>query len=149
MTTRIQLSRAKGWRKPEGAVVVARPSIWGNPWAAPCYLHTPKVRYGLSFVMTVETTINQFRLWVQHGRVSIDMRHFPDNLTPTGRAAVHNELELQRTKILTRLPELRGRDLCCWCTPANRVHGGDSRSDGQRNAAGTHRIITGIADNKP
>lgn len=29
---RIQLSRKKGWRKPEGAVVVARPSIWGNPF---------------------------------------------------------------------------------------------------------------------
>jgi hypothetical protein len=29
---RIQLSRKKGWRKPEGAVVVARPSKWGNPY---------------------------------------------------------------------------------------------------------------------
>ena len=28
---RIQLSRAKGWRKPDGAAVVARPSRWGNP----------------------------------------------------------------------------------------------------------------------
>lgn len=27
---RIQLSRRKGWRKPPGAVVVARPSKWGN-----------------------------------------------------------------------------------------------------------------------
>jgi hypothetical protein len=30
--TRIQLSRRKGWRKPEGAVVVARPTRWGNPY---------------------------------------------------------------------------------------------------------------------
>lgn len=30
--TRIQLRRSKGWRKPEGAVVVARPSRWGNWW---------------------------------------------------------------------------------------------------------------------
>jgi hypothetical protein len=29
---RIQLKRTKGWRKPEGAVVVARPSKWGNPF---------------------------------------------------------------------------------------------------------------------
>ena len=28
---RIRLSRAKGWRKPDGAVVVARPTRWGNP----------------------------------------------------------------------------------------------------------------------
>ena len=27
---RIQLRRTKGWRKPEGAIVVARPSRWGN-----------------------------------------------------------------------------------------------------------------------
>ena len=31
MPHRIQLSRRKGWRKPENAVVVARPSRWGNP----------------------------------------------------------------------------------------------------------------------
>jgi hypothetical protein len=29
---RIQLRRRKGWRKPDGAVVVARPSRWGNPF---------------------------------------------------------------------------------------------------------------------
>jgi hypothetical protein len=34
---RIKLRRIKGWRKPEGAVVVARPSKWGNPisWKPP------------------------------------------------------------------------------------------------------------------
>ena len=29
---RIQLRRTKGWRKPEGAIVVARPGKWGNPF---------------------------------------------------------------------------------------------------------------------
>ena len=29
---RIRLSRRRGWRKPPGAVVVARPSKWGNPF---------------------------------------------------------------------------------------------------------------------
>jgi putative acetyltransferase len=29
---RIRLSRGKGWRKPVSAVVVARPSPWGNPF---------------------------------------------------------------------------------------------------------------------
>lgn len=28
---RIQRRRSKGWRKPEGAVVVSRPGKWGNP----------------------------------------------------------------------------------------------------------------------
>ena len=31
---RITRSRAKGWRKPEGAVYVGRGTIWGNPWTA-------------------------------------------------------------------------------------------------------------------
>lgn len=34
MAKRIQLKRTKGWRKPEGAVVVSRPSKWGNPFRA-------------------------------------------------------------------------------------------------------------------
>jgi Domain of unknown function (DUF4326) len=29
---RIQLRRTKGWRKPPGAVVVSRPTRWGNPF---------------------------------------------------------------------------------------------------------------------
>lgn len=29
---RIQLSRAKGWRKPPNTVVVSRPHAWGNPY---------------------------------------------------------------------------------------------------------------------
>jgi hypothetical protein len=32
MPERVRLERKKGWRKPEGAVVVARPSRWGNPF---------------------------------------------------------------------------------------------------------------------
>ncbi|MFA4050644.1 DUF4326 domain-containing protein [Mycobacteroides chelonae] len=32
MPERIQLHRTKGWRKPEGAIVVSRPSRWGNPF---------------------------------------------------------------------------------------------------------------------
>lgn len=31
---RIQLRRTKGWRIPPSTVVVARPSMWGNPWKA-------------------------------------------------------------------------------------------------------------------
>jgi hypothetical protein len=29
---RVQLRRTKGWHLPEGAVVVARPTRWGNPF---------------------------------------------------------------------------------------------------------------------
>lgn len=29
---RIQRKRTKGWRLPVGAIVVTRPTKWGNPW---------------------------------------------------------------------------------------------------------------------
>jgi hypothetical protein len=32
MPERIQLRRSRGWRKPPAAVVVARPTRWGNPF---------------------------------------------------------------------------------------------------------------------
>lgn len=41
---RIQLSRAKGWRKPPGTIVVARPSKWGNPHKLSDHPHrTPEI----------------------------------------------------------------------------------------------------------
>ena len=32
---RIQRKRTKGWRMPDGAVYVGRPSFWGNPFSEP------------------------------------------------------------------------------------------------------------------
>jgi hypothetical protein len=29
---RLQMHRTAGWRLPEGAIYVGRPTIWGNPW---------------------------------------------------------------------------------------------------------------------
>lgn len=29
---RIQRKRTKGWKMPEGAIYVGRPTKWGNPW---------------------------------------------------------------------------------------------------------------------
>jgi hypothetical protein len=39
---RIQLKRAKGWRKPIGVVVVSRPSKYGNPFRVGRHLTTPE-----------------------------------------------------------------------------------------------------------
>lgn len=32
MPKRLQLRRSRGWRKPEGAIVVSRPGPYGNPY---------------------------------------------------------------------------------------------------------------------
>jgi hypothetical protein len=43
---RIQRRRAKGWRMPDGAVYVGRPTKWGNPWI---------VGTGIDHAMTART----------------------------------------------------------------------------------------------
>jgi hypothetical protein len=50
--SRIQLSRAKGWRKPPGAVVVARPTRWGNPYSVADYGRDAAVRLYREHVMS-------------------------------------------------------------------------------------------------
>ena len=57
MPKRIQRKRTKGWRMPEGAVYVGRPTKWGNPWkvgpeldaagAVYLYAHDMKHNYGV------------------------------------------------------------------------------------------------------
>lgn len=51
MAERVQLRRAKGWRKPEGAVVVNRATKWGNPF-----------KVGVDG--TLEECVEKFRRWL-------------------------------------------------------------------------------------
>jgi hypothetical protein len=37
MPKRIQRKRTKGWRMPEGAVYVGRPTVWGNPFKSQAF----------------------------------------------------------------------------------------------------------------
>jgi Domain of unknown function (DUF4326) len=103
MPQRIQLKRTKGWRKPAGAIVVARPSKWGNPFKVDVFgelalelfentvngVWDPGVFIG-SIVTTrgLETAYAAYRAWLRR----ID----------------GHPVEMART-------ELRGHDLCCWC----------------------------------
>ena len=52
MPCRIQRSRAKGWRKPLGAVYVGRGSKWGNPYGTDARC-----------LVTVETAAEAVRLY--------------------------------------------------------------------------------------
>ena len=53
---RIQRRRTKGWRMPEGAVYVGRPSRWGNRWRVdePLGRELASLSHGL---LRVEVTI--------------------------------------------------------------------------------------------
>lgn len=145
MPERIQLRRTKGWRKPEGAVVVARPSRWGNPFEY-------RTDYGL--VRFGPRHLERFgRDWDYEGRISADgnrhdMYFASDDIVETYvRYATRAELvELHRLTIVDPTPgmlmaypsrgghflgvtlddiirELHGRDLCCWCGLDDPCHG--------------------------
>jgi hypothetical protein len=55
MTTtpnRVQQQRTKGWKKPDGAISVARPHKWGNPF-----------KVGVHAVDAAEA-VRQYRQWL-------------------------------------------------------------------------------------
>ena len=90
---RIQLSRKKGWRKPEGTVVVARPGPFGNPF-------TVKDAEEADCRDPHNTVVMAFRDWL--------------NGNPWACGCL-DDYEARRQTILARLPELRGKNLACWC----------------------------------
>ena len=58
---RIQLRRTKGWRKPSGAVVVSRPSKWGNPWKTSAYFDAG---YNGDEATAARHCVDAFRAWL-------------------------------------------------------------------------------------
>lgn len=94
---RVQLSRAKGARKPAGAVVVARPTRWGNPFD---FRKAADAGYGDGRGAAVDA----FRGWLNG----------EDWGSPNGV-----DMAKRREAILAGLADLRGKDLACWC-PLNR-----------------------------
>lgn len=98
---RIQQRRTKGWRKPDGAVSVARPGRWGNPFRAGHRTHLwhrsgahPYDFYRDSFMVTDNAhAVRLFRSVLTNPEKWLD-----DWGLPTGWEA-----------------ELAGKDLMCWC----------------------------------
>lgn len=98
---RIQLRRTAGWRKPEGAVVVSRPSKWGNPYWVGMWITVPSDRG--QHTMKVDAG-----LAVELYRVQLGM---------TRRAHGRSLPTLDEIRA-----ELRGRDLACWCPVDSVCH---------------------------
>lgn len=88
---RIQRRRIKGWRMPEGAIYVGRPSKWGNPWVV-----------GLAGISAAEA-VRCYREWLDKGAPSTVFGWSVENFSERGQA------------ILDALDALRGHDLVCWC----------------------------------
>jgi uncharacterized protein DUF4326 len=87
---RIQLRRAKGWRKPPDAIVVSRPSKYGNPF-----------KVGDPAVPDREAAVAHLGTLIGMRAAGIELKSLP---------AYPSLDEIRR--------ELAGRDLACWCPPA-------------------------------
>lgn len=97
---RIQLSRARGWRKPEGAIVVSRPSKWGNPYRALPMMSGPGWRVvGLGNALWSAEDAP----WTKLEAAAIAVERFAERIRPGSVTALAIEIELA------------GKDLACWC----------------------------------
>ena len=99
---RIQRKRTKGWRMPEGAIYVGRPTVFGNPFA-------PTVIPGWA-TMSREYAVQDFTTWLNSPR---DGSFFWRNVN--GGFQSREESQAALAKLDARLPDLRGKDLACWC----------------------------------
>lgn len=85
---RIQRQRIKGWRMPEGAVYVGRPTRWGNPFRVGASLHVgPSFAGRDTVVVDAADAVARYRQWLTQSAVRVD----------------------------GLIPLLAGRDLVCWC----------------------------------
>lgn len=102
---RIQRKRTKGWRMPEGAVSVCRPSIWGNPFTIG---DARDVGFGGTDAELAARCVGSFDAWL----VSPYWLNNWDG----------PERETARQRILDNLADLRGKDLACWCALDQPCH---------------------------
>lgn len=101
---RLQLRRSRGFdlqaasRALNGlpAVVVSRPSPFGNPF-------------------TFEAVIAEGLAAGKPEARRIAVARFEDWIAGSDRCRQGPESEARRAEILRRLPELEGRNLACWC----------------------------------
>ena len=103
---RIQRKRTKGWKMPEGATYVGRPTRWGNPWAIKRLSSWEYVGINPDGTEAVEG-------W--GGR-----DHAAHWAVYAYRAAVKRDLVWyldvpDREALFMPLSDLVGRDLACWC----------------------------------
>jgi hypothetical protein len=121
MTTRIRLSRAKGWRLPEDAVSVDRRTLYGNPFAP------PRRKGGLARVLGLDGRELRLDRPVNAAEAVAAYRAWLD-----GRwATLADMLEIDESRLIAHLgappsieevARLRGARLACWCPDDGPCH---------------------------
>lgn len=100
MPKRIQRRRTRGWRMPENAVYVGRPTKWGNPFHVGGKAHVFMLGgWVQEDVPDAATAVHFFRDWITQ---EIKVRRGGDE---------------HRADLLASLANgaLAGKDLACWC----------------------------------
>ena len=105
--SRIQRSRAKGWKAPDGAVYVGRPTRWGNPFprdnegvAIECI---PMGLDGEDPHDRAAAAADLYRRWLTGGKVNEMIAAF----LPVIKGKPQTLRQIQR--------DLGGKNLMCWC----------------------------------
>lgn len=97
MPKRIQRKRLKGWRMPEGAIYVGRPTMFGNPFTPE---NCRSAGYTGTDAQIRQLCFDAFRIWIG----------------PNWKDVWNSEISYHtRRRMLKYLPELKGKDLACWC----------------------------------
>jgi len=95
MPDRIQLRRTKGWRMPPNTVKVDRSTQWGNPFTVADAISVAYVRPENA----AQFVVNCFADWLRGDRQNW----------------LGAESDKAAAAILARMPDLRGKNLACWC----------------------------------
>lgn len=107
MPIRIQRKRTKGWKAPEGAVYVGRPSIFGNPFSVK--------------ICGLEAALNGYRDALEFGFNPKTFAHLSDDdfhlmyVAFNGWSRTHHNFRFE-------VSSLRGKDLMCWCPLSSSCH---------------------------
>lgn len=99
---RIQRQRTRGWRKPPEAVVVTRPSPWGNPFP---------VMSGDGELFPRADAVRMYRELVLDGITCFRSGDHEHTFRRSDRPG--HPLHVPTVDVIRR--ELAGRDLVCWC----------------------------------
>jgi hypothetical protein len=108
MPERIQLKRSGGWRLPKGAVSVARPASWGNPYTVVGAIENG---WAATEADARKVAVEFFRTWLLHEDPG-------DSDTYRTGARIYD-----RRWMVAHLPDLTGRAVACWCPLDGPCHG--------------------------